>query len=219
MRAVDDLRIDTERHARTGIAEAIYAPGKSDRQLLEAAAELLGSPGGAVLATRCDDAQLDALAEAYPEAMLDRVGRVAVLRAVDEAPLGIVAVVSAGTSDLPVAQEAATCAAGLGAKIELLVDRGVAGLHRTIDAASQLHDVDVVIAVAGMEGALPSILGGLVTAPIVAVPTSVGYGASLGGVTALLAMLASCAPGIAVVGIDNGFGAAVHAIKILRSRR
>lgn len=219
MRVVDDLRIDAERYARTGIAEAVYAPGKTIRQVLDAAATLLERADGAVLVTRTDDQQRAALAETFPDARIDPIGRVVVLRAAPvPQPLGTVAIVTAGTSDLPVGHEAMRVAEALGAKCDLLADRGVAGLHRTIEAAGQLRDADVVIAVAGMEGALPSVLAGLIEAPIVAVPTSVGYGASFEGITALLAMLSSCAPGVAVVGIDNGFGAAAHAIKILRGR-
>jgi pyridinium-3,5-biscarboxylic acid mononucleotide synthase len=216
---VEDIRIDAERFARTGIAEAVYAPGKTVQQVLQACDVLLKRSKGAVIATRVDEVQREALVAQFPDAEVNIPGRLVVMRA--EAPetlLGTVAIVTAGTSDLPVAHEAAAVASAMGAKCDLLADRGVAGLHRTIEAAGQLTTADVVIAVAGMEGALPSVLAGLIQAPIVAVPTSVGYGSSMEGITALLAMMSACAPGVAVVGIDNGFGAAVHAIKILRGR-
>ena len=220
MSLVEDMRIDTDRVWRTGIAEAVYAPGKTVAQVLEASRRLLAVDAGAVLVTRCSDEQLEALGEAFPEATLDEIGRVAVLRRQEETPpLGTVAIVTGGTVDLPVAREAGTCVEALGAKCDLLVDRGVAGLHRAIEAAELLRDADVVIAVAGFEGALPSVLGGLIAAPLIGVPTSTGYGAAFEGITALLSMLSSCAPGLAVLGIDNGFGAAVHAVKILRGRR
>lgn len=216
---MNDVRIDADRAARTGIPEAVYAPGKTIPQVLAAVRDLLERSPGAVLVTRCDPSQAAALQEHHPDVEIDDVARVAVLRRSQVSPpLGTIAIVTGGTSDAPVAREAAIVAEALGAKTDLLLDRGVAGLHRTLEAAEQLRDADVVIAVAGMEGALPSVLAGLLPMPIVAVPTSVGYGSSLEGVTALLSMLASCAPGIAVVGIDNGFGAAVHAIKILRTR-
>jgi hypothetical protein len=132
------------------------------------------------------------------------------------AELGTVAVVGAGTSDLPVAEEAAVTAEALGARVERLADVGVAGLHRLLARLDELRRADVVVAVAGMEGALPSVLAGLVAAPVIAVPTSIGYGASFGGLAPLLAMLNACAPGVSVVNIDNGFGAAVVAVRILR---
>jgi len=136
----------------------------------------------------------------------------------DDAPLGAVTVACAGTSDLPVAQEAMVVAQAIGCKCALITDVGVAGLHRTLAVQGELRAADVLIVVAGMEGALPSVIAGLVSAPVIAVPTSIGYGSSFGGLAALLAMLNSCAPGSAVVNIDNGFGAAVLASRILRAR-
>lgn len=216
---VEELRVDTGRAERTGIAEAVYAQGKTVEQVLSACEQLLGSAKGAILATRCDTEHLEALAGRFPEARIDPVARVAILRSetLDE-PLGTVAVVTGGTTDTPVAREAATCLEAFGAKVDLLIDRGVAGLHRATQAAEHVADADVVIVVAGFEGALASVMAGLVPAPVIAVPTSTGYGSSFEGMTATLSMMASCAPGIAVVGIDNGFGAAVHATKILRRR-
>lgn len=216
--ASEDLLVDTHRELRTGIAEAIYCPGKTVTHVLDAARVLLEAPGGAVLATRAEPEHLDALSQTYPGTLIDPVGRVATLRSYDGAPIGRVAVVTAGTTDLPVAREAVACLEAFGAKTELYIDRGVAGLHRMLAVAEGLRDTDVVIVCAGMEGALPSVVGGIVSAPVIAVPTSTGYGAAFGGITALLAMLSSCTPGIGVVGIDNGFGAAALAARILGSR-
>jgi NCAIR mutase (PurE)-related protein len=155
------------------------------------------------------------VAESLPDAIVDPVGRTAVL---GEPPAlrGTVAVVSAGTSDAPVAAEAATTARVFGAGVDLITDVGVSGLHRVMGVRDRLDAADCLIVVAGMEGALPSVVGGLVGVPLVAVPTSVGYGASFGGVAALLAMLNSCAPGVTVVNIDNGFGAGVFAARVAR---
>lgn len=218
MQSVEEVRIDTSRAKRTGIAEAVYAQGKTESQLLDALAALTKTEGGAVLATRCSPEQLASIAEAYPEAFIDEVGRIAMLRRDPRPASGTVAIVTGGTTDLPVAREAAVSLDALGGKADLLIDRGVAGVHRTLEAADHISDADVVIAVAGFEGALASVIAGLVLAPVIAVPTSTGYGSSFEGMTAQLSMLASCAPGVAVVGIDNGFGAAVHAAKILRNR-
>ena len=210
-------RVDTHRELRTGLPEVIYCPGKTPEQIREIARELLTHPGGPLLATRADEAAASAVREVAPDARYDPVARIIVLRpAPEEAPLGTVAVVTGGTSDLPVAREAVVTAEALGAKVALITDIGVAGLHRTLAAQGDLRAADVIIAVAGMEGALASVVAGLVSAPVVAVPTSIGYGSSFGGLAALLAMLNSCALGVAVMNIDNGFGAAVLATKILR---
>ncbi|MFP5225185.1 MAG: nickel pincer cofactor biosynthesis protein LarB, partial [Actinomycetota bacterium] len=188
-------------------------------QVVEALRGLLGSTEGAVLATRCNADQVSAVALALPEARIEPDCGVVVARDAGRSPpLGVVAIVTAGTSDLPVGREATVVAAALGAKVDLLADRGVAGLHRTLAAADAITDADVVIAVAGMEGALPSVIGGLTAAPVIAVPTSTGYGSSFEGITAMLAMMSSCTPGIGVVGIDNGFGAAALAIRILKGQ-
>ncbi|MEX2420332.1 MAG: nickel pincer cofactor biosynthesis protein LarB [Actinomycetota bacterium] len=234
--AVDDLRhlpydalgdslIDTHRELRTGQAEAVYGPGKSPEQVRDAVASLIAYPGGAIFVTRASKEQFEAARDAAPEASWDERSRLVVARrassAADtgDADPGEVAVVSAGTSDLPVADEAAQTADALGIGVVRVTDVGVAGLHRLLDARSDFSDADCVIVVAGMEGALPSVVTGLVAAPVVAVPTSVGYGAALEGVTALLAMLTSCAPGVSVVNIDNGFGAAQVAHRIVRGSR
>lgn len=212
-------RLDTHRERRTGLAEVIWCPGKTPEHIRAIGEELLRHGDGPILATRADEAAFAAVADLSQEVRYDAVGRVIVLRAAPERePLGHVAVITAGTADLPVAQEALTVAEALGCKVTRITDIGVAGLHRALAAADELRAGDVLIVVAGMEGALPSVVAGLVETPVIAVPTSVGYGASFGGVAALLTMLNSCAPGIAVVNIDNGFGAAVLAARILRGR-
>lgn len=216
----DALSLDPGREDRTGIPEVVYAPGKTPVQVVKALSGLLVETTGPVFATRCEPGHFAAIVEAFPEAELDEVARIAVARGAPVDPgLGTVVVITAGTSDLPVGREATTTLSALGAKTDLLADRGVAGLHRTLEATGALRGAAVVIVVAGMEGALPSVVGGLTPAPIVAVPTSTGYGSSFEGITALLAMLSSCSPGIGVVGIDNGFGAAVLAMRILRGQR
>jgi pyridinium-3,5-biscarboxylic acid mononucleotide synthase len=217
---VDDaLSLDPRRESRTGLPEVVYGPGKTPQQVVAALRGLLEATEGAVLATHCDETQMAAVAQALTDARIERDCGVVVAREASVSPpYGTVAVVTAGTSDLRVGREAAVVAAALGAKVDLLADKGVAGLHRTLAAADAMADADVVIAVAGMEGALPSVIGGLTSAPVVAVPTSTGYGSSFEGITAMLAMMSSCSPGIGVVGIDNGFGAAALAIRILRGR-
>jgi NCAIR mutase (PurE)-related protein len=209
--------VDTHRELRTGLPEVVYCPGKSPDQVRRIAAELLRHEGGALLATRASAEQFAAVRDLADGVRYDELGRVIVLRALAETePIGHVGVVSAGTADQEVASEAHTVAEAIGAKVTRIADVGVAGLHRTLAAQDSLRAADVLIVVAGMEGALPSVIAGLVPSPVIAVPTSVGYGASFGGLAALLAMLNSCAPGIAVVNIDNGFGAAVLAARILR---
>jgi len=215
---LDFAQIDTHRELRTGLPEVIYCPGKTPEQLRGIASEMLSHPGGALVATRADPDQFAAVRTLSDDVRYDEIGRTIVLRAHQGAPLGLVAVVTAGTADLPVAHEAMAVAEALGAKVTRIADIGVAGLHRTLAAQSDLRAADVLIVVAGMEGALPSVIAGLVSSPVIAVPTSVGYGASFGGLAALLAMLNSCAPGIAVVNIDNGFGAAALAARILKAR-
>jgi NCAIR mutase (PurE)-related protein len=211
-------RLDTGRLARTGDPEVVYGAGKTAAQvvtLLRALRE--AHPARALLATRLDEAACEAVSGAFGhEADVDEVGRTCLLGEAPD-PAGLVAVVAAGTSDAPVAAEAATTARAFGAGVRRVDDVGVAGLHRVLAARDDLHDADALIVVAGMEGALPSVVGGLTGVPLVAVPTSVGYGASFGGVAALLAMLNSCAPGVVVVNIDNGFGAGVHAARIARA--
>jgi NCAIR mutase (PurE)-related protein len=197
--------VDTHRALRTGDPEVVYAEGKTTQQVLDNVAALRAS-SDRVLVTRCSPE----IAEA-----LGGTGRTVLVGAPKD-PRGCVAVLAAGTSDGPVAEEAAKTAAAFGAHVTRVDDVGVAGLHRLIAAREVLDTADVLVVVAGMEGALPSVVGGLVGTPMVAVPTSIGYGASFHGLAALLAMLNSCAPGVAVVNIDNGFGAGVFAARVAR---
>ncbi|HYO38745.1 MAG TPA: nickel pincer cofactor biosynthesis protein LarB [Nocardioidaceae bacterium] len=209
-------RLDTDRASRTGDPEVVYGAGKTPQQVVELLGTLHSAhPDRAVLATRLGDDTMDAVAAAHPEAVVDRLARAATLGALPP-PHGRVVVVSAGTSDGPVAAEAALTARVYGAGVHVVTDVGVAGLHRVLAVRDELLAADCLVVVAGMEGALPSVVGGLVGVPIVAVPTSVGYGASFGGLAALLAMLNSCAPGVSVVNIDNGFGAGVFAARVAR---
>jgi NCAIR mutase (PurE)-related protein len=175
-------------------------------------------PDQAVLATRLSPEAITAVTDTHPDAVVDEVARAVTLGEL-AVPRGTVAVVSAGTSDAPVAAEAALTASVFGAGVRRVNDVGVAGLHRILAARDELVDADCLIVVAGMEGALPSVVGGLTGVPLVAVPTSVGYGASFGGLAALLGMLNSCAPGVTVVNIDNGFGAGVFAARVARNAR
>jgi NCAIR mutase (PurE)-related protein len=208
-------RVDHHRLLRTGLPEAVYAPGKTPAQCAALVGELLAGEGGPVLLTRADAEQAGAALDAHPEGVVtgDR-HRLVTWRPAPPRPAHVV-VVSAGTADLPVADECAATLAALGLPALRLTDVGVAGVHRLLADVDQLTGADAVVVVAGMEGALASVVGGLTPAPVVAVPTSVGYGASLEGVTALLAMLSSCAAGITVVGIDNGYGAACAVSRLL----
>lgn len=216
---VEDLgfaRVDHHRALRHGFPEVVFGAGKTPAQLV-ALAERISARGDGFLATRVDDAGRDALASAVAGVELDAVARTAWLpprEPVARRTRGTVLVVTAGTSDLPVAEEAAVTARAFGNPVERLTDVGVAGIHRVLAEHGRLASAAVVIVVAGMEGALPSVVGGLVAAPVIAVPTSVGYGASFGGVAALLGMLNSCAQGVTVVNVDNGFGAAAAASRI-----
>lgn len=210
-------KVDTHRAHRTGDPEVVFAQGKTPEQTVDIMRTLhTAHPERAVLATRIDAPTAAALAELPVE--LDVLGRTAVMGPLPQ-PTGTVLVICAGTSDLPVAREALITARVFGSSADLITDVGVAGLHRLLAVHERLDEADALIVVAGMEGALPSVVGGLTGVPIVAVPTSVGYGASFNGLAALLAMLNSCAPGVAVVNIDNGFGAAVHASRIARNAR
>jgi NCAIR mutase (PurE)-related protein len=212
-------RLDTGRAARTGDPEVVYGGGKTPQQVVEILRTLhLAHPDRAVLATRLSEAALDAVVEAHPDAVVDPVARAVTLGPLPTAR-GTVAVVSAGTSDAPVAAEATLTARVYGAGVSVVSDVGVSGLHRVMAVRDELAAADCLVVVAGMEGALPSVVGGLVGVPLVAVPTSVGYGASFGGLAALLAMLNSCAPGVSVVNIDNGFGAGVFAARVARNAR
>lgn len=202
--------VDTHRALRTGDPEVVYAAGKTTAQVLDVVTALRAG-SSRVLVTRCPPGTVAALVGTDVE-----VEGSTVLVGTAPAPRGLVAVLSAGTSDGPVAAEAALTARAFGAAVERVDDVGVAGLHRLLAARSALDRADCLIVVAGMEGALPSVVGGLVGTPLVAVPTSVGYGAAFGGLAALLGMLTSCAPGVAVVNIDNGFGAGVFAARVAR---
>lgn len=212
-------RLDTHRALRTGVPEAIYCPGKTPDQLRKIADTLLAAMGDApLLATKASPEQFEAVRDLAGDIRYDELARLIVFRRAERRLDGRAVVVTAGTSDLPVAEEAAIAGDALGLSVERLFDVGVAGVHRALAAQDRLRAADVLMVVAGMEGALPSLVAGLVRAPVIAVPTSVGYGASFGGLAALLGMLSSCAPGIAVVNIDNGFGAAALAARFLGGR-
>src|SRR5690348_1548278 len=212
-------RLDVDRARRTGDPEVVYGAGKTSVQVVEILRTLHARhPNRAVLATRLEDAALDLVAAEIPEAEVDRVARAVTLGPLPAAR-GTVAIIAAGTSDAPVAAEAALTVRVHGSAVRRIDDVGVAGIHRLLEAREEFAGADCLIVVAGMEGALPSVVGGLVGVPLVAVPTSVGYGASFGGLAALLAMLNSCAPGVSVVNIDNGYGAGVFAARRSEERR
>lgn len=239
-------RLDTARAARTGDPEVVFGEGKTPEQVVVALRALREAhPDRAILATRLPEATIAEIAARLPEAACDPVGRTAVLGPVPARPgsgpleptdpgrsavsprptdpdrppgltRGRVAIVAAGTSDLPVVRECAATVQVFGAEPDEIVDVGVAGLHRLLQQRDRIAEADVAVAVAGMEAALPSVLGGLVGIPLIAVPTSVGYGWNLDGVTAWLAAVNSCAPGVVTVNVDNGFGAGVAAARIAR---
>ena len=213
-------RIDHHRSLRQGQPEVVFCEGKTPDQVV-AICERLEAVDGMFLGTRASESVAARLRDRFPRMLWNPLARTVHLPPAERperAPVtGSILVVSAGTSDLPIAEEAAVVAEAFGHAVERLVDVGVAGMHRLLAAGEQLQRARVVIVVAGMEGALPSVVGGLVSAPVIAVPTSVGYGASFGGLAALLAMLNSCAAGVTVVNIDNGFGAAAAASRICRS--
>jgi NCAIR mutase (PurE)-related protein len=215
-------RVDHHRAVRQGQPEVVFGLGKTTSQVVEIARRI-AQRGHALLVTRATPEMGAAVSAELTQCRFDVVSQT-IVRPADEPGAGLqagprpgpVLICCAGTSDLPVAEEAAVCAEALGLAIERLYDVGVAGIHRLLDARNQLEAARVLIVVAGMEGALPSVVGGLTAAPVIAVPTSIGYGASFNGLAALLAMLNSCASGIAVMNIDNGFGAAALAARILR---
>ena len=214
---IGDARIDHHRSLRVGLPEVIYAEGKSPDQTARIFAKLAES-GQDVLATRASPEASYAVLSLVPRATYNQAARTISLRQTPSgAVAGVVAVMCAGTSDLGVAEEARVTAELFGCHVIQLYDVGVAGLPRLLGVRDQLAEADVVIVCAGMEGALPSVVGGLVSVPVLAVPTSVGYGASFAGVSALLGMLNSCSPNVSVVNIDNGFGAAYSAVLIARS--
>jgi NCAIR mutase (PurE)-related protein len=209
-------KLDHHRSLRNGFPEVIYCEGKAVEHTIAIACRLR-ERSGKVLATRANPAVAEALGSAIPGSVYHSAARIVVIPGTtestdsDKSVRGTVLVVSAGTADAPVAEEAAITAGEMGSPVERLYDVGVAGLHRLLDKKDQLFAASVVIVVAGMEGALASVVGGLVSCPVVAVPTSVGYGASFQGLAALLTMLNSCASGVAVMNIDNGFGAGYYA--------
>ena len=205
-------RVDHHRSLRQRLPEAVYAPGKTAEQCAVIVAELLSDPGGPVILTRATADQSAATLTRNPGGQAH--GHTVVWRPSPERPSRVL-VVTAGTADLPVAEECVAVLGAHGYRPTLLADCGVAGVHRLLATVDELASADAVVVVAGMEGALASVVGGITAAPVVAVPTSVGYGAALEGVTALLAMLASCAAGVTVVGIDNGFGAACAVARLL----
>lgn len=206
-------KVDLHRALRAGAPEAVFCQGKNPAQIVAVLGRLAARHDN-VLATRAAPEVAAAVEAAGLPHRYHAEARVVVVRPAPTDAVGLVAVVSAGTSDLPVAEEAAVAAEALGNRVERVYDVGVAGLHRLLDHHHVLAEANVIVAVAGMEGALPSVVAGLVDRPVIAVPTSVGYGASFGGIAALLAMLNSCAPGVSVVNIDNGYGAAVQANQI-----
>jgi len=226
VRALQDLpisdlgfaQLDTHRELRQGMPEAIYAEGKTTDEVIAIARNLLQHTTGPVLATRALPETGAALVEQFPTAVHHERARLVVLRKDENKyPGKAVAIVAAGTSDLPVAEEAFFTADAFGLDVSRITDAGVAGLHRILAVQDKLREATVVIVVAGMEGALASIVGGLTSGPVIAVPTSVGYGSSFEGLAALLAMLNSCAAGVTVTNIDNGFGASASALRLIRA--
>lgn len=211
-------KLDLHRELRNGLPEAVYAEGKRTDDL-EAIVDRMMQAHGRVLVTRLRPESAEAILAGRPEAAYHERARILTCGEPHASLPGTITVLAAGTSDLHVAEEAAVCAAWFGHEVERCFDVGVAGLHRLLGNLPAIRKADVVIAVAGMDGALPTVVAGMVPAPVVAVPTSVGYGASFGGLAALLTMLNACAPGIGVVNIDNGYGAAVLASRIARAAR
>ncbi|MBA4389061.1 MAG: 1-(5-phosphoribosyl)-5-amino-4-imidazole-carboxylate carboxylase [Verrucomicrobia bacterium] len=210
-------KVDIDRHRRRGLPEVIFCPGKEPDQIIKIMKSLMKA-GQNVFATRATPAQFARIRRAIPRAVYHKSARAVTVDVTRPGkPHGLVAVVCAGTSDIPVADEAALTAERMGARVERIYDVGVAGLHRLMKHVDRLQSAKAVVVVAGMEGALPSVVGGLIDKPIIAVPTSIGYGTSMQGIAALLAMLNTCVPGISVVNIDNGFGAGIAAAMINRT--
>lgn len=208
-------RLDTHREIRTGFPEVVYCSGKTDEHLVSIYRKLLEQQGE-VFGTRASEHQYQAVKEAIPQICYDEVSHILKLERTEKKHVGCIAVCSAGTADIPVAEEAAQTAEFFGARVERVYDVGVCGIHRLLSELDIVQEANCVVAVAGMEGALASVIGGLVSNPVIAVPTSVGYGASMHGISALLTMLNSCANGIATVNIDNGYGAGYLAAQINR---
>ncbi len=211
----DGATVDTDRERRCGLPEVIYCESKTPAQIV-AVATVLVKRHGLAFGTRCTAEQYHAVQKVFPEAVYNAMARTLRVGAcLPERTHHVTGIIAAGTSDLPIAEEAAVTLETFGAPVERITDVGVAGVHRLLAKRDALERASVLIVVAGMEGALPSVVGGMTRAPLIAVPTSVGYGAALSGFTPLLGMLTSCASGISVVNIDNGFGAAAAALRIL----
>lgn len=208
-------KLDTHRKMRSGFAEVIFCSGKSDKHLLQIFGRLY-EEDGEVFGTRASEHQYELVKEKYPETQYDPLSRILKIEKPGKKHIGKIAVCTAGTADIAVAEEAAQTAEYFGTNVERIYDVGVAGIHRLLSRLDQIQSANCIVAVAGMEGALASVIGGLVDKPVIAVPTSVGYGASFHGVSALLTMINSCANGIAVVNIDNGYGAGYMATQINR---
>lgn len=208
-------KIDSHRHIRSGFAEVVYCQGKADPHLLGIYERILKDEGE-VLGTRASQHQADIIMDKFPQVTYDEISHILKYEKPDKKRIGKIAVCTAGTADIAVAEEAAQTAEFFGSNVERIYDVGVSGIHRLLSKLELVQSANCVVAVAGMEGALASVIGGLVDKPVIAVPTSVGYGANFGGVSALLTMLNSCANGIAVVNIDNGYGAGYMATQINR---
>lgn len=208
-------KLDMHRKVRSGFPEVIFCSGKADEHLVPIV-ERLYRENGEVFGTRASQHQYEILKEKFPEIQYDSISHIIKIQKEEKEGSGLIAVCTAGTADIPVAEEAAQTAEYFGAKVQRIYDVGVAGIHRLFSRLDIIQNANCVIAVAGMEGALASVLGGLVDKPVIAVPTSVGYGASLNGLSALLTMINSCANGIATVNIDNGYGAGYIATQINR---
>ena len=206
-------KIDSHRKLRSGAAEVIFCSGKADEHLLQLFKRIYEAEGQ-VLGTRASQQQAELVQSLIPEATYDPLSRIIKIEKADKVHRGLVAVCTAGTADIPVAEEAAQTAEFLGSRVVRIYDVGVSGLHRLLARLDQIQDANCVVAVAGMEGALASVIGGLVDKPVLAVPTSVGYGASMHGISALLTMINSCANGIATLNIDNGYGGGYMASQI-----
>lgn len=208
-------KLDMGRKERTGFSEVVFCQGKDDKFLKDIFARLFEA-NGEVLGTRATQEQFEIVKEILPQAAYDSVSKIIKVQGEKKNLIGNIAVCTAGTADIPVAEEAAQTAEFFGSRVERIFDVGVAGIHRLFSQTEKLEKANVVVAVAGMEGALASVVGGLVSVPVIAVPTSVGYGANLGGLSSLLSIINSCANGISVVNIDNGYGAGYIATQINR---
>ena len=208
-------KLDMHRKVRSGFSEVIFCSGKTDEHLLNIFGKLY-EQDNEVMGTRASQHQYELIKEQYPMALYDSVSRIIKIEKPDKQLKGKIAVCTAGTADIPVAEEVAQTAEYFGTKVDRIYDIGVSGIHRMLSELDTIQSANCIVAVAGMEGALASVLGGLVDKPVIAVPTSVGYGASFGGVSALLTMINSCANGISVVNIDNGYGAGYIATQINR---